>query len=79
MNVCFCDACGLRTGNPMRFSYYCHLSDREKPGYVELKTRQPVSGRTIDVDLYPGCYNDIVGPAVQRLEKKAADAAKGEG
>jgi hypothetical protein len=65
----FCDACGADSADAgrNRYEYLCHL-DTTKMGFCD-RNLEPVSGRTIEVDLCNKCYNIVVAPSVAALKK----------
>jgi hypothetical protein len=70
----FCDVCG-REGAENRFSYKAYLAcPIWQSGLFDFSYRQDIT--EISADLCNNCYEEIVGPAVQKLSKKEISLAK---
>jgi hypothetical protein len=66
---CFCDACGKSNNQMNSFSFLCHIDDIVTKNYATYSDNDgnPVSGRSVEVDLCNECYNRVVVEAVKKL------------
>ncbi len=69
MIKCFCDKCGKETQSPNKFKYLVHLEDMISGivAYVD-NDDNPISGRSIEIDLCAKCYNEVMIPAVKTIK-----------
>ncbi len=73
-----CDACNSERKHEevyKKFTVACHLVEPSSKGFINRDGVQ-VSGRTVDYDVCPRCYNVVLGAAVAKfneLQKLGAD------